>query len=84
LAYSGANRTTPVRTARARSACDELQYLYFASDLHPRKLQQDEDEWIEVVRLSPRQVERAIASGRIGDSKTISAFFLARQKRLIP
>jgi ADP-ribose pyrophosphatase len=39
---------------------------------------QDEDEDIDVVLMSPQQVEQAIIQGDITDAKTISGFFLAQ------
>jgi ADP-ribose pyrophosphatase len=59
---------------------DEIIYAFLAQDLV--KLEeppaQDEDEDIDVVLMSPQQVEQAIIQGDITDAKTISGFFLAQ------
>ncbi len=53
---------------------DEVIHLYYATDLIPSKINPDEDEFIELVRVSPRQLERWIKAGKISDSKTLIAF----------
>ena len=60
---------------------DEYIYAFLARDLEKleQPLQQDVDEDIEVVLLSPEELEEAIAAGEPVDSKSISSFFLARQ-----
>ena len=63
--------------------CDELQYLYLAQDLSPKKLEGDDDEYIEVVKMSVAQVEKAIDAGEIVDAKTISLLFRAKLKGLL-
>ena len=60
---------------------DEIIYAYIAQDLEKLEveLQQDEDEDIETVLLTPEQLEKAIREGEPVDAKSISSFFLARQ-----
>ncbi len=59
---------------------DEIIYAYLAQDLE--KLQtppeQEEDEDIETVILSPQELEKAILEGEPVDAKSIASFFLAR------
>ncbi|HIK05544.1 MAG TPA: NUDIX hydrolase [Trichormus sp. M33_DOE_039] len=59
---------------------DEILYAYLARDLE--KLDnppaQEADEDIEIVFLTPEELEKAILEGEPVDAKTISSFFLAR------
>lgn len=59
---------------------DEVIYAYLAQDLE--KLEsppaQDEDEDIEVVLMTPQELEQAILKGEAIDAKSISSFMLAR------
>lgn len=59
---------------------DEILYAYLARDLE--KLEnppaQEADEDIEIVFLTPEELEKAILEGEPVDAKTISSFFLAR------
>jgi ADP-ribose pyrophosphatase len=59
---------------------DEIIYAFLAQDLelleHPPD--QDEDEDIETVLLSPAAFEQAIHQGEPIDAKSICSFFLAR------
>ncbi len=59
---------------------DEIIYAFLAQDL--KKLEtppnQDEDEDIETVLMSPEELEQAIANGEPIDAKSICSFFLAR------
>ena len=58
--------------------CTEKQHLYFASGLSPHRLQGDEDEIIEPLEFSVREVEELIASGNMRDGKSIAAFAIAK------
>jgi ADP-ribose pyrophosphatase len=60
---------------------DEVLHLYVAEQLVETQAHPDEDEFLELVRFSPQQVERMIRSGRIRDSKTVICF-LAWKSRL--
>lgn len=53
----------------------ELLTVYFAKDLKESKLPQDDDELIEVVRLTLSEAEEKIAKGEIIDAKTIAAIY---------
>ena len=44
--------------------CNETQYCYFASDLTPCDTNLDKDELIEVMTLSPSEIDTAIREGR--------------------
>ncbi|MBD1853500.1 NUDIX hydrolase [Leptolyngbya sp. FACHB-711] len=59
---------------------DEIIYAFLAQDL--KKLEtppnQDEDEDIETVLMSPEELEQSISNGEPIDAKSICSFFLAR------
>jgi ADP-ribose pyrophosphatase len=59
---------------------DEIIYAFLARDLEKLETppQQDEDEDIETVFLSPAELETAIDRGEPVDAKTVTSFFLAR------
>jgi ADP-ribose pyrophosphatase len=59
---------------------DEIIYAFLATDLSPLEvpLAQDEDEDIEVVLMTPAEVEAAIHQGDMTDGKSIAAFMLAK------
>jgi ADP-ribose pyrophosphatase len=64
--------------------CDEKQHLFVASDAslsHPLNL--DDDELIEVVTMTLADIEQAIATGAIVDSKTIGLIYKSKLNRLI-
>lgn len=62
---------------------DEQLHLYFASDLRKETLPQDEDEVIEIQRMSTGEVESAIQTGALQDAKSIATFFRAKLAGLI-
>jgi ADP-ribose pyrophosphatase len=64
---------------------DEYIYAFLAQDLHKLEQppQQDEDEDIEVVLMTPKELETAILNGVSVDAKSIASFFLARPFLLI-
>ena len=59
---------------------DEIIYAFLGKNLE--KLtdppSQDEDEDIELVFMTPQELEEAIFAGELVDAKSISSFFLAR------
>jgi len=63
--------------------CDELQYGFLARDLTPAAAEADEDEFFEVVAMSPDEVVNAIADGTLRDSKSIAIFARARFQGLL-
>ncbi len=57
----------------------ERMWIYLARDLRPEKLAGDEDEDIEVERMTLAQCIAAIHSGKIEDGKTIAGLYLAQE-----
>jgi ADP-ribose pyrophosphatase len=59
---------------------DEMIYAFLAQDLE--KLEQppaqDEDEDIDVILMTPEELEKAILAGEPVDAKSISSFLLAK------
>ena len=56
----------------------EYMHVYLARDLYESTAQGDEDERIEVVRLTAEEWEARIAAGEVRDAKSIAAWHLAR------
>ena len=76
VAMSAATWTSLGTLYPAPGFCSELQHLFLAQDLTPAPgVEQDEDEFIEVVSLSSQEVEEKILTGEIGDAKTIALFY---------
>lgn len=59
----------------------EVIHLYVAQGLTAAQAHPDDDEFLELVRVSPKQIERMIRTGRIRDSKTIIAYLLWKTGR---
>ncbi len=59
---------------------DEIIYAYLATDLEKLETPpaQDDDEDIEVVLMTPAELELAIQTGQPVDAKTIASFLLAK------
>ncbi|MCL1466715.1 NUDIX hydrolase [Argonema galeatum] len=59
---------------------NEIIYAFLAQDLELLKTppEQDIDEDIETVLMTPQELEKAILAGEPVDAKSISSFFLAR------
>jgi len=53
---------------------DEVIHLYVGTDLVKTQIDPDDDEFLEVVQVSPSQMERMIRKGQIRDSKTLIAY----------
>lgn len=63
--------------------CDEVTHIYLASDLYESKLQADEDEFINVIKLPIKDIEDFINTNEFVDAKTalgLSLFLLNRKK----
>lgn len=59
--------------------CDEIQHLFVARTLSsPTHLECDEDEVIEVVTTSLKQIEKLIVEDKITDAKTIACISKAK------
>jgi ADP-ribose pyrophosphatase len=52
--------------------CTEYLYLYLATDLKPSKLEAEDTEMIEVVRVPRSNISKLISSNEICDSKSIA------------
>ncbi|MBE9137395.1 NUDIX hydrolase [Nodosilinea sp. LEGE 07088] len=59
---------------------DEIIYAFLATDLEPIEAPPaaDADEDMEVISLSPTQLENSILAGEAIDAKTIASFYLAK------
>ena len=59
---------------------DEYIYAFLAQDLEKLEIppQQDEDEDIEVVLMTAKELEAAILAGEPIDAKSIASFYMAR------
>jgi len=55
----------------------EYMHIFFATGLSEAPLEQDEDEFLSLVKVDLREVFEMIRTGHIEDGKTISAFFYA-------
>jgi ADP-ribose pyrophosphatase len=53
---------------------DEVIHLYIAEGLRPTRMNPDDDEYIELVRLSPARLHALIRAGKIQDSKTLISY----------
>lgn len=63
---------------------NEKIYVYYADSFHYNGIQNlDEDEDIEIKIIDVKDLESMIMSGLIKDSKTIIAFYMARERGLI-
>lgn len=59
--------------------CDEIQYLYVAKQLSKTaRYACDDDEVIEVLKLTIEELEQKIIEGEISDSKTIACLSKAK------
>jgi ADP-ribose pyrophosphatase len=52
----------------------EVIHLYVAEGLTATKVNPDDDEYLELVTISPRKLEQWIRGGKIRDSKTLVAY----------
>lgn len=57
--------------------CDEKLHLFMASELQPGKSHTDQDEFVEVVKMSLVEAYQAIFRGEIVDGKSIIAILYA-------
>lgn len=53
---------------------DEVIHVYVADKLTKTEVNPDEDEFLELVTVSPARLEKLIKTGKIRDSKTIIAY----------
>lgn len=59
--------------------CDERIYLYLARKLHKGAQHLDDDEFMNIERYTPQEVEELIADNKIVDAKTIAVFEKSRK-----
>lgn len=52
---------------------DEKTDIYIGTDLKPGNIKYDEDEYIEIVKMSYKEAKEKVYSGEIVDSKTVIA-----------
>ena len=57
--------------------CEEKMWLYLATDLSETKQDLDEDEIIQVIKISLEDALEMVSDGEIEDAKTIIALLLA-------
>jgi ADP-ribose pyrophosphatase len=62
--------------------CTEYLYCFLCTDLHESRLPGDEDEDIELVRLTLDEAWAAAASGEITDAKTLAGLALYSSRAL--
>lgn len=55
--------------------CNEVIHGFFATGLAPAEAEMDEDEIIEVKRMTTEDIDRAILDGSLCDAKSIAAFY---------
>lgn len=60
--------------------CEEKLWVYLATDLTATKQKLEDDELVEIVRVSFGRALEMIASGEIEDAKTIIGLLLATQR----
>ncbi len=58
---------------------EELLHVFLAEELTPERRPPDEDEQIEVVRLSWDEIAEMLTRGEFGDAKTVAGLLLARE-----
>lgn len=56
----------------------ELMHVFLATDLIPESLPQDDDEFLEIIRLPLAEVMEMAHRGEIIDGKTLSSLLLAQ------
>lgn len=61
--------------------CDEVTYIYHATDLFESKLPEDEDEFINVIKLPLSEIESFIKNTDIIDAKTALGLTMLLNKK---
>jgi len=57
---------------------NELNYIFLATGLKPAPLAADEDEFLGIKQYPLEEIDSLISKGKLIDSKSISALYLAR------
>jgi len=78
--YSARSWQNLGKFALAPGYSDEYIYAFLAQDLTKLDLppKQDDDEDLEVVLMTPQELEKTILTGAAVDAKSVCSFFLAR------
>lgn len=66
------------RMAPSNGFADELQHIYLAWDLEPAVGEPEDTEEIEVLALTPKEIDAAIQSGEVWDGFSAGCWALAR------
>ena len=56
----------------------EEMHVYLARDLYENPLQQDDDEFLQLVGIPLDKVRQLISDGRLMDGKSLAAFVMAQ------
>ena len=60
--------------------CSEYMYAFLATDLAPSRLESDDDEFIDVIRMPLANAPDEIANGNIRDAKSVASLLLAMRE----
>lgn len=63
--------------------CNEVQYLYYARNLTPKKLPQDEDEIMEVKEVGKTELMELVNSFELMDAKSLVCILRAQSMGLL-
>ena len=77
IGHTAANLTELTAFYLAPGWATEYMYAYLATGLTPARLDADEDEFIEVVRVPLSEIPDRIADGAIRDAKSVASLLLA-------
>lgn len=59
---------------------DEVIHLYIAEKLRPTRMNPDDDEYLELMTVTPAQLEKMFKKGLVQDSKTLIAYLAWRNR----
>ena len=71
------------RQVPAPGFCSEVQHLFLARGLHRDYAEGDEDEIIEIERMTVAEFERAVADGSVQDAKSMAVYARAKLRGLL-
>jgi ADP-ribose pyrophosphatase len=71
VGYEAGRITKIAECYSAPGFCDEIVHIYLAEDLTPVRASGDEDENLEVVRLTRAELREQLECGQLRDAKTI-------------
>lgn len=61
--------------------CGEVIHLYYADGLTAGEAHPDPGEFVEIVEITPEEMEQKIRTGEMKDMKTIIGYYLSKEKR---